>query len=228
MSGVEVIGVMREIAAAKLFSGLTVDEIKEILAAAAARRFGSSDIIIQNDTPATHLYVVKKGCADYCILTESGRKILLRRMVPGNAFGVAAFLSQPVGYLGLATAVGDLEVLAWERRLVRQLAMAYPRLAENALRIALHYVAILAGRHARLVADSAPERLAGALTSVAARAGHLLSDGMEVDIRNEDLAALADVSLFTTSRLLQHWERAGAVQKNRGKVLIRCPERLLA
>jgi hypothetical protein len=36
------------------------------------------------------------------------------------------------------------------------------------------------------------------------------------------------VSIFTASRLLKDWERKGAVEKSRGKVLIRRPEKLLA
>ena len=48
------------------------------------------------------------------------------------------------------------------------------------------------------------------------------------DVKNVELASLADVSSFTASRLLQEWERKGAVEKSRGKVLIRSPEKLLA
>jgi len=50
---------------------------------------------------------------------------------------------------------------------------------------------------------------------------------VEIDIKNEDLASLADISFFTASRFLQEWERKGAVEKSRGKVLIRCPEKLI-
>lgn len=60
------------------------------------------------------------------------------------------------------------------------------------------------------------------------RAGRVLSSGIEVDINNEDLASLADVNFFTASRLLKVWERMGIVEKSRGKVLIRRPEKLLA
>jgi DNA-binding transcriptional regulator YhcF (GntR family) len=42
------------------------------------------------------------------------------------------------------------------------------------------------------------------------------------------LASLADVSSFTASRTLNKWERQGVVEKSRGKVVIRSPEKLLA
>jgi CRP-like cAMP-binding protein len=78
-----------------------------------------------------------------------------------------------------------------------------------------------------LVTDTAEHRLAYTLTQLGTRTGHLLSDGLEVNVKNEDLASLADISLFTASRLLKNWERQGALEKNRGRVLIRCPEKLL-
>jgi CRP-like cAMP-binding protein len=51
---------------------------------------------------------------------------------------------------------------------------------------------------------------------------------VEVDIKNEDLASLADVSFFTATRILKSWDRNGVVDKSRGKVIIRSPEKLLA
>jgi CRP-like cAMP-binding protein len=49
-----------------------------------------------------------------------------------------------------------------------------------------------------------------------------------VDATNEDLSALANVSAFTTSRLLAQWQRDGTIVKKRGGVTIRFPEALLA
>lgn len=212
----------------RLFAGLSEDEVNSILTAAHKREFKASETILRAERPANHLFLVKTGCVDYHIVTEKGKQILLRRFVAGNALGIASFLSEPVGYLGTATAVQDVEVLEWERPRVLQLAKAFPRLPQNAFRLALHYIAIYAQRHASLVSDTAQERMAYALTDVASRAGHLFSSGVEINIRNQDLASLADISLFTASRLLKKWERSGAVEKRRGRVRIRCPEKLLA
>jgi CRP-like cAMP-binding protein len=165
---------------------------------------------------------------DYYVLTEEGQEILLRRLSPGNVFGVAAFLSEPTGYIGTAKTVCESEILIWEHRVIQRLAQSYPRLTENGLRTVLRYLALYARRHIGLVSNRAQERLACALSSLGSRTGHAHPSGVEVDIKNEDLASLADVSIFTTSRLLKQWERKGVVEKSRGKVLIRCPEKLLA
>ena len=219
---------MIDIASTRLFAGLGKDEVNAILAPAVKRRFKVSETIIRAEEPAAHLMLVRTGCVDFHLETSKGQQVLIRRFGPGNAFGIAAFLSEPMGYLGTASAAQDVEVLAWEHHRVLQLARAYPRFPQNAFRLALHYIAIYAQRHISLVSETAQERLAYALTDVASRTGHVLKTGVEIDIRNQDLASLADVSFFTVSRLLKQWERAGAVEKSRGKVVIRCPEKLLA
>jgi CRP-like cAMP-binding protein len=218
---------MFESASARLLTGLGKEEIRLILGAANMRRFKTSEIIVRVDEPATRLFLVRSGCVNYYVVTSEGQELLLRRLVPRDVFGVASFLSEPIGYMGTAKTVKESEVLIWEHRVIRQLAKAYPRLAENALRTVLHYAALYAQRYIRLVSNTAQERVACALTTLGSREGHVLPTGVEVEIKNEELASLADVSFFTASRLLKGWERQGAVEKSRGKVLIRCPEKLV-
>jgi CRP-like cAMP-binding protein len=219
---------MIEPASVRFFTGLEKSETNVILAAATRRKLKGGEIVARADEPASHLFLVRDGCVDYFVVTSDGREILLRRLVSGNIFGVGAFLSQPVGYVGTSKAVHNSEVFAWDHAVIRQLAKAYPLLGENALRTVLRYVALFAERHIALVTKPAQERLAFALTSLGSRAGHMVPAGVEINIKNEDLASLADVSFFTASRFLQEWERKGAVEKSRGKVLIRSPEKLLA
>jgi len=211
-----------------LFRGLEKRDVDLIQAAATRRTFKATETIIRSEDPALQLFLIDVGAVDYYVLKDDGRKILLHRLLPGNIFGVAAFLAEPTGYLGSAEAVRVVDANTWDHQAVRRFATIYPQLAENALRIALHYVAIYAKRHISVVTDSAQERLAWVLTNLGSRAGHVLAAGVEIEIRNEDLASLADVNFFTVSRLLQRWERRGAIEKTRGKVLIRSPEKMLA
>lgn len=138
-----------------LFRGLTGSEINVVKATATERKFLASEIIVRFKERAIRLFLVERGCVNYSALTSDGREILLVRFVPGDVFGLSAFLSGPSCYLGTAKAVHDTKVLAWDYRLIRQLASAYPRLAENALTIALHSIALHAERHIGLVSKSA-------------------------------------------------------------------------
>ena len=78
-----------------LFAGFDDLEIRAMLAMASTRRPKASETVIRADAPATHLYVVKKGNLDYFVVTESGQRVPIRRMVPGDTLGVAALLTEP-------------------------------------------------------------------------------------------------------------------------------------
>jgi CRP-like cAMP-binding protein len=212
----------------QLFSSLQQSEINAIEAAAVRREFKPSQVIVRANEPGKKLYLIVTGCVDYHVTTETGLEILLRRLAAGDVFGVASFLSKPIGYLGTAKAVRHVDVLEWRDHVVRQLARTYPQLVENALRTALRYLALYAMRHIGLVSNTAQERLACALSGLGSRTGHAVGAGLEVDVKNEDLASLADVSFFTVSRVLKNWERNGIVEKHRAKIIIRSPEKLLA
>lgn len=212
----------------KLFSGLAKNEINAIKGAGARRSIEASRIIVRANEIADRLFLIETGAVDYEVSTEDGREILLRRLGVGDVFGVASFLSEPIGYLGTAKAVQHIRVLEWEGPVIRQLAKTYPKLVENALRTALRYLALYAKRHMALVSNTSQERLAWALSSLGSRTGHAVPKGVEVDIKNKDLASLADVGLFTACRILKDWDRHEVVKKSRGKVIIRSPEKLLA
>lgn len=211
-----------------LFSGLGQNEIKAVKEAAGRRSIEASRIIVRANEIADRLFLIEAGFVDYYVSTEDGRDILLPRLAAGDVFGVASFLSKPIGYLGTAKAVRHIDVLEWKGLVIRQLANTYPLLVENALRTTLRYLALYAKRHIGLVSNTAQERLAWALSRLGSRTGHAVPNGMEVDIKNEDLASLADVGIFTTSRILKYWDRHNVLEKGRGKVIIRSPERLLA
>jgi len=209
-------------------SGLEKGEVETILAAANTRRFQAQQPICRIGEPAKHLFLIQKGRVRYHKTTHDGREITLGYLVPGEVFGLVTLLANPVDYFGTAESTEDSEILVWERAAVHRLASLHPRLFENSLRIALHYVALFVDRHMNVMASSAKQRLARTLSRVASRSGRMTPAGVEIDIKNEHLASLADISFFTTSRFLKEWERQGATKKTRGKILIQCPEKLVA
>jgi CRP-like cAMP-binding protein len=118
-------------------------------------------------------------------------------------------------------------MLVWSRANLRSLAAQYPRLLENAYALTLDYLVAYRTAHLSLLCGTARERLAHVLTSLASGIGERVAEGIELKIRNEDLANEANVTNFTTSRLLSEWQRHGIVFKRRGAILLRSPELLL-
>jgi CRP-like cAMP-binding protein len=129
--------------------------------------------------------------------------------------------------MGTGEALRDGKVLMWSHAKMRALAALHPQLSENALKVVLQYLRDYANRHSRLMTKSAEERLADVLLIFGHRQGRVSGDRVELEVTNEQLSALADVSIFTTSRTMSKWARKGFISKERGKVFIRVPEALV-
>jgi CRP-like cAMP-binding protein len=56
--------------------------------------------------------------------------------------------------------------------------------------------------------------------------GQKVSGGIEFDITNDELANAANITPYTTSRILGEWQRTGAIRKRRGRIVVRSTERL--
>jgi CRP-like cAMP-binding protein len=211
----------------KLFSGINEDAVAEILAAARTRKVFAKQMIFATGDTATHLFVLRGGRGRYFRLAKTGDEVLLQMLVPGDTFGIGTLLDSPSPYIGSAEAISDAEMLVWEHASIRRLAIRHPQVADNALRIVLQYLKRYVDRHVGLVTKTAEQRLAETLLSLGHRTGRTLPAGVQVDVTNGQLGALADVSPFTASRLLSGWEEKGTVSKSRGKVLIHSPEALV-
>jgi CRP-like cAMP-binding protein len=212
----------------QFLDGLAPADRKAVLAAAAMRRFPSNSVIANQGQPADHLYLLTKGRARNVFVTEDGKKLLLIWLGPGDMFGVQALLLSRRSYLVSTEITKDSSVLEWDRKTVRALVARYPRLLDNALANASDFVAWYVATHVSLISRTAPQRLAQVLVCLARAIGEQVPDGIELDVTNEDLARAANVTTFTACRLMSELRRSSVVVKRRGKVVLRCPEELLA
>ena len=211
----------------ELLAGIAPGARREIIAGSRRRTLRPAQILFRTGEPAEQLFVLRKGRVKFARLAHTGREIVMAILVPGEVFGLGTILTQPVDYIGTAESLESGEVAVWTRKTIQAFADEHPRLPENALNVALRYVAVFAERHERLVTATAEQRLARVLTRLGVRTGTRKPSGVEVRIKNEQLASLADVSPFTASRLLKRWERDGVITKSRGIVQIIWPEKLL-
>ena len=209
-----------------LFDGIDVAARNRILAEARKKKVPASQIVIRGGERASRLFLLAVGSIKFYRVTPQGSEVLLWLLSEGDVFGLGTLLSRPAFYLGTAETLRKCELYEWEHDGARKMGAAYPRLAENVLRIILRYASDHADRLVDIVAETAPQRVAHALLGLAHRAGKIANDGLKVDITNEHLSAIANVSPFTVSRVLSKWERSGALTKTRGNVRIHVPERL--
>lgn len=177
---------------------------------------------------ADHLFLLAKGRARFFSITEDGKKLIVLWITPGEIFGGRALLLTPSTYLVSTEAVKQSWVMVWKRSAIRGLAARLPRLLDNAILEASDFVAGQLASYMSLTSHDARQRLIHVLTTLAPRIGREVSEGVEIDVTNEELANAANVTLFTASRLLSELQRKGALAKRRGKVLVHSSERLLS
>ena len=210
----------------ELLRGLKSQEINFILSAAKSRRVPAKSVMTFQDEPADHLLLLWKGRARYFFETPSGKKLIMIWITPGHAFGGVALASRTSNYLLSTETVRDSVVLVWDGATIRGLARRFPRLLENAIAIAVDYLSWYIAAHAALCSQTARQRLASVLLGYTSSIGQRISGGIEFDITNEELANAANISAYTTSRILNEWQRIGAIRKVRGKIVVRSTERL--
>ena len=207
--------------------GLSPAEVKMVVAKAGIRRYAANDVITNEATGANHLYLLLEGAGRGYALTSRGGKIGLGWFPAGTIMGWASLVSKRMDYIVSMEAVTNSSALVWDRVTIQSIVATLPRLLENAMQIAYEYVVTYRSLHLAALSDSAPQRLAQVLSQLATGMGHRVADGMELHIRNEDLANEAHVTIFTVSRQMREWQRQGLVRKGRGRVVVRKPEALL-
>jgi CRP-like cAMP-binding protein len=110
----------------KLLEGLEPAEHRAILAAATKRRFRTKSVVVHQGDPAERLFLLTKGRARFFFVTQTGRKILLHWLPPGEVFGGATILARPSAYLVSTETLKDSAALVWDRPTIRSLAMRHP------------------------------------------------------------------------------------------------------
>lgn len=212
----------------RLFCGLTAADISSILSAATHRHFARSSVIVQRDDPAERMFLITRGQGRQFVITSGGRKIILHWLTVGQFFGGVTILAAPCQYLVSTEVDSGSCVLAWDRKTIRQFVSRFPILLENALSIAVtEHIAWAISARISLMSDDARGRIANLLLSLACGIGKACRDGVEIKIGNEDLAAGANVTPFTVSRVLREWQREGILTKGRGKLFLQRPELLM-
>jgi CRP/FNR family transcriptional regulator, nitrogen oxide reductase regulator len=118
--------------------------------------------------------------------------------------------------------VKNSTALLWRRDTLRQLANRHPKIWENAISIASDYFAWYLSAHLALITQDAHERLAEVVLSLSEAIGN----GLELNVTNEELANITNISLFTVSRILSEWRSNGVLGKKRGKIVFFSRDRL--
>lgn len=213
----------------RFFVGLSPAQVREVLSAGRQRRLFARQVVTYPGDPATHAYLLFSGRARHFAMSAEGEKILFQWLIrPGDHFAYSALLPQLRSVLAGVEMVESGSAVMWERERIRALCSKYPRLWENVMEALFDDFMRVIAHDMSLTGRSASHRLRQALIDLGYGIGRAVPRGLEVEVTNEDLASMAGVTMFTASRCLSEWARRGVIEKKRGVIVLRSPERLLS
>ena len=211
----------------RLFTGLSPDEERELIAAARPRQLQARELLARQGDPAMLFALLQVGHIKLAQLSAAGAETIARFIGPGDCFG-AITLVPDSRYPLSATAVEPCRALTWGRDVITPFADRLPQLKTNILAEIARRMAGALSVSQELATEHVPERLSHALLRLAEHGGRQTARGLEIahPITRQELAELTGATLFTISRLMAQWEAQGLLRTSRGAVLIVDPDAL--
>jgi CRP/FNR family transcriptional regulator, nitrogen oxide reductase regulator len=210
------------IAGLDAFEGLSEEDLRYILSHARVRRCEKNEIVFRQGTQADAFFVLLDGHVKAFQTTSEGQQVILRFVIPGEIFGFAVAIGLRE-YPGTAIALTEGVVLVWEQAFWHALISRCPCVTQNVLRTVGHRLIEQQTRVRELATKRAEARVAHVLLRCAKEAGNEVAGGIEIvfPITRQDLAEITGTTLFTVSRAISAWDRAGLVEAGRQHILVR-------
>jgi CRP-like cAMP-binding protein len=212
-----------------LFKDVNDAVLRQALDAGILRSVEEGGFFFLQGDPAKHAYVLVSGRVKMVQITPSGQQITLRMMTPGQTYGGIAMLNPDAGYPATAQAVENSTAMAWDTERLRHLAENAPAISVNTMQLMHGYILELQERQKALLTERVEQRIARILLKLAAESGKKTEEGMLIDMRltRQDVAEMSGTTLYTVSRTLAEWERAGILKIGRERVILREPHGLV-
>jgi CRP-like cAMP-binding protein len=207
---------------AELFQGLDPDALDTIFKAGQIRRIKKRTRIFNQGAPAKSCHLLIEGRTKIVQSGPDGEQVLIHLVGPGEMYGIAAVFLR-TGYPADAFAITDCTDLQWSAKTIKELMMAHPCIALNAINIIATRYQDAQHRLREVVHQPVERRIAHAVLRLVQYAGRRVGHHIEIEIPllRQDMAELAGTSMFTVSRVLSDWETKGILDAGRRRIVVR-------
>lgn len=217
----------KAVASMELFRGLALSAQQDVMAKARARRvLRNTRIFNQGDTNA-HAHVLIEGAVRISQSGRDGSQILMRLIAPGEMFGTLALFTDG-RYPADADAMMDSLEASWSEADLLKLMQRHPQIAINALKIIGKRLQEAQNRIRELARQPVEQRIAHVITRLTRQVGQKTEDGTEIlfPLRRKDIADISGTTLYSVSRILTAWEKAGWLSSHDQQLTIRKPHEI--
>jgi len=218
----------QNIANADLFSGVPDLALEVVAAAGRTRRVSSAKRIFNQGDDTVRAHLVLEGAVRISQTGSDGAQVVMRFVGPGEMFGTVALFTDG-RYPADATALADTLEASWSEADLLNLMGRYPQIAINAIHIIGKRLQEVQNRMRELATQSAERRIAHVLLRLVRQCGYNTDTGTTINfsLRRKDVADVAGTTLYTASRILTGWQKAGVVVSQRRRLTIRNSSELL-
>jgi len=194
---------------------LSSDETEALLRMSKTGPFAPGICIFSLGDPVQGFHFVTKGLIEEFRLTESGEKLPMNRVGPGEIFGLSAVSGC---YCCFAEAVEESVVGFLSFEALEELCRRFPKVAVNLVQVLVRRLGEVEDRLELMTFSHLRARVARALLRL-----HSIHGPQLRGITHETLASWAGSSRPKVSLVLGELQRAGLLQLSRGEIEIRDP-----
>ena len=206
-----------------IFCDLDERDMDALAAAAPMKTYTAGTLVYTPHQPLETLFILKRGRIRIFRVSRDGRALTTAIIEPGTIFGEMVIVGQQM-HDSFAEALDDVVVCVMTKADVRRLLLDDPRIAARISETLGRRLAELEQRLSDAVFKSVPQRIAGALVTLAG--GSPLGRGSHVELTHEQLAALAATSRETTTKILGEFADQGLITLGRGRITILARDKL--
>jgi len=216
----------------RVFPALPVDAIDDLERIALPVHFDEAELIAQEGSYASGIYVVRTGLVSIGKYASHGReKRCLRFLGPGELFGLeAVFLEREPINVQFAKAVVDSDLIFFERSNILAFSKDAPMVFADLSRWLAREVIMLEFKLTREAVESMDRNLALLLTALANKYGETNANGapraIDLPISRQTLAELLGVSVETLMRGLKRFRERELITTDQGRICVKDAEGL--
>jgi CRP-like cAMP-binding protein len=187
--------------------------LDDVLASASTRSFVRDFRVFNQGETRVRAHVLIDGWIRISQSGSDGAQIVVRFIGPGDIFGAISLFTDR-RYPADADTLTDATEVSWSDRALLDLMNNHPQIAINAVRIVGQRLLEAQHRVRELATQRAERRVAHALLRLLRQVGTTTSRGIVIrfPLRRKDIADIAGTTLYSASRILSAWERAGWVK----------------
>ena len=193
-----------------LFHALPDAALQVVASSAHLKRWSREQRLFAQGDGALHAHALLEGGVRIIQTGCDGGQAIMRLIAPGEMFGTVALFTDG-RYPAEAIALSDALVASWHRDELEALMVRYPQIAHNVIRIIGTRLQEAQNRLRELATQRCERRIAHVLLRLADQASAAKTGGLAIGflLRRKDIAELAGTTLYTASRVLTAWEKAG-------------------